>query len=403
MANVQVVKTLVPLVSSYVNNKNKLLGFQQEISKETFLPIKLNNLHISMGNALRRIFMSEVPTYAFAPDSIKIQVNTSQYHQQVLRDRIGFITININDLKTYNIDDLVFAIGDPSDPAQPLKNKTNGIMMVYLHEYMYIQDPNKKVKIDAKKLLPQNSLLLTLNPGEEFHALMKATSSTGVIHPRWQSAVVLYKFETAGDSKGSAKLDTNEEQMTYLGYENKEPKGIIITVESVGKLNSNTIVQKGIEVLKVKLETIKQHLQPNFTSNKITLIRDENLVGLLQLKITGEDHTIGHVLANACFNKLKELIKVTIDINEKDLKSDDQTQHDMAAMLESLSNYKKPHPLKDEILVSVKTPYSEKYQLIFPNGQYDEITDPALRVLFMAIDDVQKLCDRLQEDAKVLS
>lgn len=391
-----IVTYLTPLSTSYINKKYQLFGIQEEISKEKFLPVKLSNVDISIGSALRRIFMAEIPNAAFDKDNVKLLTNTSQMNPEVLSERMGYIIIDINDLKNYNLDDLIFAICDPTDPTKPLKNTTNNIMMVLLHKHLYIQQHSTKTQIKVDTLVPYNMLILTLNPGEEVHCVMKATMGLGRQHPRWQSSITMYKFETEYDSK--EKLETNEDQMAYIGHERKQPVGIILTVESIGKLNSNTIIQKGIEVFKQKLEILKQNLMLGEKSELISVEIDENIPNLVKLKIINEDHTIGHVLEAACLSKLKELIRITIQTNEKTAQS---AESELELLLESLSAYRKPHPLDNYIELSVRTP--QKYELIFPKGQFDEINNSSIRLILLTIEDIQRLCDQLQENAKVLS
>src|SRR5690349_1283842 len=95
-------KYLTPLTTSYINKKYQLYGIKEDVNMENFLPIKLTNVDISIANALRRIFTSEIPTMAFDIPNVKLLTNSSQYHREVLIERLGFITININNKKKYN-------------------------------------------------------------------------------------------------------------------------------------------------------------------------------------------------------------------------------------------------------------------------------------------------------------
>lgn len=391
-----VIKYLTPLTTSYLNKQYQLFGFTEEIDLTKFLPIRLTSIDVSIVNALRRIFNAEIPTFAFDLDNIKILSNNSQYHNQVLKERVSFITIDINDLKTYDFDDIIFAICDPQEPTQPLRNNTNNILMVDIYQHLYIQQTSTKLQIPTDQLLPYNSLLLTLNPGEQVHIIMKATSGIGRQHIRWQSGVTMYKFETQFDS--TDQLETNEQLMNYIGYEQKQPKSIILTIESVGKLNSNSIVLRGIKILNKKLGKIKKSLLNYQNSNRISVEIDKNIPKLVKLKIINEDHTLGPVLEFACLNKLKELIEITVQSLERGMPT---INSQLELLLQSLSAYRKPHPLDNYIELNIRTP--QTYDLIFPKGVYDEVEDPSLRLVILAIEDIQELCSRLLEDAAILS
>ena len=382
--------SLTLLNHSYINNKYELFGFTEELSNNAFLPIRLENVDIAVANALRRIFMSEVPTFAFAEENVKLfPVNVpSQYHRQVLIERIGLITLDCNLL---NIDDMIFSITDPVDPSKPLKNTTNGILKIRLHEYLYIQESASKVQVPTKSVIPYNSLLLTLNPNEEVHVVMKATSGVGRQHTRWQSSITMYKFETELDSNPKiGHVETNEEQALYKGHELKQPSAVILTIESVGKLYSKTVVMRGIDILKEKLQIFRDLLIGQ-TSEAVSIEIDENIPNLVKLKIINEDHTLGHLLESSCLNRLKSLIKTTIGSDETE---------GLELLLESLVAYRKPHPLDNYIEFSVRTP--QKLSLTFPNGQFDEIENPSIRLILLAVDDMQILCDKLTLDAKMI-
>lgn len=407
-------KYLSELTTSYVNKKYKLFGIDVKVSREKFLPIRLTNLDISFVNALRRIFMAEIPVHAFAEDMIKIMSNTSQYHRQVLLDRIGFITLNSHQFESNSPDDIVFLICDPNDPTKPLKNETNTIMFIRLHDHILIQKESTKESlqnVDIKAFMPLNQLLLTLNPGEEIHCAMKAglgTKKNGsgaqksgmettTFHTQWQSSITLYKFETELDN--SSQVETNQQLMNYIGHETKEPKAIILTVESVHKLNSNVVIQKGIEVMREKLDQFKDHLINYDQSKVVTVELDANIPNLIKIRIQNEDHTLGHLLETNCLRKLKELIAVTIAELPKD-KVEDSDKAELNLLLESLSAYRKPHPLDNFIEVSIRTP--QTYDLAFPKGIYDEVKNSAVRLVVLTVQDLQDRCDQLLGEAKLL-
>ena len=386
-------KYLTPLTTSYINKQYRLFGFVEEINKENFLPIRLSGVDVSIANALRRIFFSEIPTFAFDVDNIKIFVNKSQYNNEVLQKRIGLIAIDNNDLKTFNFDDILFTICDPQNFTEPLRNTTNDIMLVNLHDYLYVRESSSKLQIDTKTLIPYDSLLLTLNPGEEIHVVMKATSGTGNQHSRWQSGIAMYKFETKWDA--TDHLETNEELMDYIGSEKGKPEAIIITIESVGKLHSYNVLLRGIETLNQKLNQFKQNLVNHSYSEVIFVEKNENIPGMIKLKIFNEDHTLGEILESACIDKLMELTGISWDL-PKDSISADLTQ----PLRQSLISYKKPHPLDNYIELTVGTSGGE--DLNFPPGEYDEIVDPSIRLVILAVEDVQKLCQDLLTDASIM-
>ena len=386
-------KRLTILEHSYINKKYKLYGIEEEVSAESFLPIRLTNVDISVANALRRIFTSEIPNLGFNQDNVKIISNTSQYHREVLIERLGFITVDTLASEKYNQSDLVFSICDANDPSKPLKNDTNSVLKVTVHKHIYIQNSVKRSKIKTETLCPFDSLLLTLNPGESIHTVAQATLGTGRQHAIWQSSIVMYKFETKMDR--TDQLESIEDEQNYLGRDKKQPDGVILTIESIGKFSSVAILKRGISVLKKKLENFRYHLLNHDTSDKVSVEIDENIPNLVKLKINNEDHTLGHVLESACLTKLKELIKTTVyAIQNSEV---DNPDLEMDLLLESLSAYRKTHPLNNYIELSARTP--EKHELSFPQGKFDGVVNHTIRMILFAVEDVITICDELGKDA----
>jgi DNA-directed RNA polymerase alpha subunit len=451
----------------------KLFKFEEPISNDKFLPIELTGVDSSICNALRRIFMSEVPTVAFDEKNIDLVLNETNYHRQVIIERIGAITINCNKLLQSDpnspLDDIVFLISDQTDPLKPLKNETNQILKVNLHQCMSIRNSKTNELYQIEKYIPYNSLIVTLNPDEAIHAIMKATWGIKQQHPKWQSSICMYKYTTAidqlaKDGQNPNRVETNEEQMAYLGRENGSPESVILTIESVGKLDSNKVVIRGIQKLMDKLEVFKMRIlsassvsetsildeynqfkkllisEKDFTFEQIVkngpillqrlkfnpkdqdyeffrqhLIKDpffedpeifelfrqcvfsdvrsnlkieedDTITNLIKFKITGEDHTLGNILETMCLKTLQGLISsITEDKSEQ-----------LDLILESLSAYKKSHPLNDYVEFSIRAPHTK--DLVFPT----EIPDlkPSLKVVLMTIKTVQDLCRQLLDNAK---
>lgn len=389
---------LIGLNDSYINKHYRLLGFEMDINFDTFLPIKLSDVDVSIGNALRRIFATGIPTFAFSTNSIKLLANKSQFNSEVITQRISFITLNSNDLKSDDFDDLIFSICDSQDPQKPLKNNTNDIMFITLHQHLQIFKANKTPASNlVSKLIPYDSLLLTLKPGEEIHAVMKAVIGTGDQHIIWQSSIPKYKFETKLDS--TDQLETNQDLMQYIGFENKKPIGIILTIQSIGKLKSINVIHQGIEILIQKLEFFKQNVIDHNNSQFVSVERNADVPNLIKLKIINEDYTLGNVVETACLNKLQELIKiVSQNINNDDVTASQKLE--MELLLQSLVAFKKPHPLSNYGELLIRTP--QKYPIYSQIKGYQEIDDSGLRLLLLAIDDVLNICQSLLKDAQNL-
>ena len=64
-------------------------------------------------------------------------------------------------------------------------------------------------------------------------------------------------------------------------------------------------------------------------------------------------------------------------------------------ILESISSYRKPHPLDDCIEVVVRTP--QTLELVFPQGKHVELEKPEIKLIILAIEDLIELCEDLSK------
>jgi DNA-directed RNA polymerase subunit L len=363
----------LPSSNLYLNNRYKKYGFQETIDQQHLMPIMFHGVDISLVNGLRRICVSEIDNLAF-DNKIDIKSNTSQYHRDILIDRLGFITINMAyvEKEKLNEDDLVFVLSDSATTDKPLQNMTASIIKVFVHDHLKVFYKNHEHSI--KDICPFNSILLTLNPQEEVWVVMTPSMGQGRQHPRWNSSIVMYKFGTKSDDLSSPEIETNQQQMDYKGKETRKPETILLTIESVGKMASSTVFRRGIQSLKRKLFNCQEELRLIPSSDKVIVETDDLMPNFAKFRFNNEDHTLGHALEYACLTELKQLI-----------------QSDESQLRECIAAYRKPHPLDNYIELVIRTPN---------NVDAAAATKP-LTILVQAIDRLMGQCDSLLDNIKV--
>ena len=103
------------------------------------LEFTIDRINVSLANALRRVILSDIPTFVFRvyPHSecrSTITVNTSRIHNQILNQRLSCIPIHVSDMeptiKDYQLEIDVVADGNEiryvTTKDFKMKNKTNG-------------------------------------------------------------------------------------------------------------------------------------------------------------------------------------------------------------------------------------------------------------------------------------
>jgi DNA-directed RNA polymerase subunit L len=328
------------LPSSYLNTLSQKLGFEKEINPNAFLPIMFDDVDqhrvcLPLVNALRRVCISEVPTIAIDTTSIKFYRNTSQYQQEVLTDRFGFIVFNMRALTDYHIPDpdLRIILSGDKGVQDPLKNTTNQIQIVNVHDHLKIYKGEKLLRI--QDICPFNSPLLTLKPNEEIHATMTLGYGLGTQHTRWQGGIVMYKFATQNDLQNVQQFENNDQLQSYVGHELKKPHNIILTFESIGKLTPVDLFRTGVRTL---IQNLKD-LDKQFDSCEI----DQSVDHVFKFKLDNQDHTLGRILETTCLDQIEHLFKQT--------KGDDQE-----FITHTMSAYRKTHPLDHHIEFILRLP-----------------------------------------------
>lgn len=390
--------TLKVVPWSYINQQYRRFGFEEDINSRSFWPVVFHQVDLSIVNALRRICVSEVPTFAFAPEGIQIR-GVSQYHREVLLDRLGFIILNLEMIRERKINpkELVFMLCSKEDPGQSIKNTSTQILKITCHQHMRVF--KGKDELPIQDICPYDSLLMTLRPNEDTHVVLVPSLGIGKQHPRWNSSITMYKFETLYDQQPILPESPQPipEQQQYIGVEHKKPQGIILTIESIGKMYSQQVLIESIRVLISKLRQVREEIF-NPDSKMVIIEYDPTISNLVKMKLINEDHTLGHVLEHGCTARFQRLLEETqLDAEEA-----------FQLLLESMIMYRRIHPLDSFVELVVRVPIrplkytsssttSTTFGSRFPGG----VPMPVMLVE-MGIDYLLEICRRLESDAQEL-
>jgi hypothetical protein len=284
--------------------------------------------------------------------------------------------------QSYNVSDLRFVIG-------PIKNTSKEPMKILLYDHVHVY--HQKTRVDVQKLCPWNVLLWRLDPQEEIHAEISLSDKDQFPHPYEQQGIVMYRFEPKGKGiEETHRIESNQEQLDYLGAEQRTPVSILLTIESIGKMKSSTLFVKAIESIKNKLEFIASHITgtDRITYEDDLIPRGESPFPLLtKFKFVGEEHTMGAILEYYCLEVFKDLIK-------------SQSPSQPELLLEVISGYRKVHPLDNILELILRQPHSKPLVFTDPHDEYND--NPNVRVLILALEQAIRDCNQLLTEAKDL-
>ena len=278
----------------------------------------LENANVSVANALRRVILSDIKTVVFNTknDSIEILNNTTRFHNEILKQRLGCIPIHIKD--TEGIENILIELN--------MKNDSDSIQYVTTKDFVVKDITNDKYLTEEamKKIFPPNKitkefiLFTRLKPkisndipGESINlkVLLKVgtakedgmynvvstcaygnTSDKVEQHNRWQD--IAETLETNGLSE--TKIDYQRKNWYTLQAKRYYIKDSFdFKVESIGVFTNIEILNKACDNIIRRLDKIGKQ------GDDETLSLDKKATAMsasVDIKLVGEDYTIGKVI-----------------------------------------------------------------------------------------------------------
>jgi DNA-directed RNA polymerase subunit L len=226
-------------------------------------------------NTLRRVLLNDVPTYAFAPECILIEKNTSVFNNDQMKVRLMQLPImnmklnvpflddkywfNVNytnlERERHPLEKIVEIYINSKNLDESIKNVTTNDIEYYVENERVNHNYNEKYPI----------VLIKLRPTEIFQCRMKAVLGVGERHVIWSG--------------------------TSNAYFNKMDDHSIFHIESHGQFSEYELLWKACQYVQLKMEQMKTKIVGihKMSSNRSDL-------KTVELVMDGESHTIGNLL-----------------------------------------------------------------------------------------------------------
>jgi len=283
-----------------LTDRLKKLGINEKLDNVLYL--KLSNkeasssIHPCYVNTLKRVFTFYIDTYNIC--DVDVLENNSQYHPDVLKDRLTFITIDTDVLDNYlkendlNIKDIDVIFGKLNE-ENPIANNTGITTLIYLRDCLSLYD-NKNNKFIEKRhiktIFPHDSVLFSLKCNEQILIKTKISLDKGYKNTSNQACIIQYKYDCENNDDLSL---SNQQNYNKIG---EHPSAIIIGIENIGKISNHNIFIKGIEYIKSHLDLIKNNIIDDIYEKHI-----ENMIAIYTFD--NEDHTFGKLIETKCIEK----------------------------------------------------------------------------------------------------
>ena len=260
-------------------------------SSRLVLKFSGKNINTSVINALRRIALASIPTYAFCNDSITIEKSLAAINDDMLRLRLSNMPI-------YDILPSIYYLSkdfwdetkvDYSDITREKHIDDNILIEMYLkkdnttNDIIDVTTNDAEIYVDGDKKdmydMDFPSLILRLRPKDMISLRAVGVLSVGSRNDIWSACSNCY-YEQPVLTKGK------EEKDDIL-----DPNKFIFTIKSQGQMTEYEILKRSCLHLSKKLELLevsikKEYSIPENKGKKFSII-----------KLINEDHTIGNVLS----------------------------------------------------------------------------------------------------------
>ena len=289
------------------------------------LKFTIDKINVSLANALRRVILSDIPTFVFrtfpyAECKASITTNTSRLHNEVLKQRLSCIPIHVSDMEP-TIKEYQLEINVTADAGEiryvttrdfKLKNKTNGKYLtdVKVHE---IFPPNAISGdfIEFARLLPkmteygegeQLAMTCDLDIGTAkengaFNVVSTCAYQMTMDPSKVDEAWRVKEAELVKDGVaaiGSEEMKAQRKNWSLLDAQRfTKEDSFDFVIETVGVFTNADIVSKAAQIMINKctkfirdIETGENHIIPTVST----------IQNGFDIELKGEDYTLGKVL-----------------------------------------------------------------------------------------------------------
>jgi len=251
--------------------------FKNLQESKLILLFKGKSVNEVLVNTLRRLSMDYVPTYAFYPDNITIEKNTSILNNDRMKLKLSQITIPDILVKPYFLEDKYWVDIDFRDPNQEKHPQDKKLLEIYINvtndskdstyvlpvttEHVKIyEDGVELTKFDPK--FPH--LFVKLRQNETFSCRCVGSLSIGLVHNIFAAA-------------GTSYYD----DITETEYK--------LSIESQGQMDEYEILHKSCRIMKDKLNITKKIVKNKYEQHQLT-------GNSITFEFENEDHTLCNII-----------------------------------------------------------------------------------------------------------
>jgi len=292
------------------------------LEENNYLKFTIQDINVSLINALRRIMLSDIPcvvfkTSPYSENKIDIQVNTTRMNNELIKQRLSCIPIYIKDIN-FPIENYIVEIDKKNDLDYIQYITTNDIKIKDKLTNTYLSDSN------TKKIFPPNIItndyidIVRIRPkitNDKNGEHLKLTGTFEIGTAKENGSYNIVSNACYGNTPDDDLINENlKKYLETLSEENldediiefKKKDWILLNsqryfikdsfdfiVETVGQFTNYEIVQKACAVMLEKINNFKVSIQSNNDTIKRSNTTIENSY---DITLFNEDYTLGKAL-----------------------------------------------------------------------------------------------------------
>ncbi|KAF0990092.1 hypothetical protein HZS_3571 [Henneguya salminicola] len=244
----------------------------KEIDNEKIVFV-IENVDLAFANALRRVFMAEVPTLAI--DWVQIESNNSPMHDEFLSHRLGLLPLKSDNVvnKMYYHRDCTceeFCEHCSIEFCMDVSCTTDDIVSVTTAHLIPVGSRFKDFSLFSPADSSEHILITKLRKGQSIKLRAIAKKGIAKEHAKWSpTAAVSFEYDPDNALRHTtfpepkewprsqhSELPPSEHQAEYNFSD--QPHKFYFTVESIGTLRPENIILSGLDVLKKKLNMVHE-------------------------------------------------------------------------------------------------------------------------------------------------
>jgi len=289
------------------------------------LKFTIDRINVSLANALRRVILSDIPTFVFrtfpySECKASITTNTSRLHNEILKQRLSCIPIHVTE-QTFEFKDYQLEVNVTADTSEiryittkdfKMKNKVNGKYLtdVKVHE-IFPPNPISGDYIEFARLLPK---MAEYGEGEQLALTCELDIGTAKEDGAYNVVCTCAYSMTMDPSKvdeawrikeaelvkegiaaiGSDEMNAQRKNWALLDAQrHTKDDSFDFVVETVGVFTNAEIVSKAAQIM---INKCTQFIRDIESGDNHIIPTVSTIQNGFDIELKGEDYTLGKVL-----------------------------------------------------------------------------------------------------------